>query len=242
MKLSFTKDYIFHTVQGEGIHNGVPSLFLRLSGCNLRCEWQNPDGSKSLCDTPYSSHQPEKDLKEIDQVIKDLKSYDCRYLVITGGEPFLQKNIVSLIEQLKQEGFYVCIETNGSIYLETKADLISLSPKLSSSCVLDSDHYNSHHSKRLNIEALALFCKNHEVQLKFVVNEEKELEEIKNILTELKQKGLDDLHQKVLLMPQAVSLEQLQNRSEQVIEWCKKESFRFCDRTHIRIWGDKRGV
>lgn len=242
MNLSFTKDYFFYTIQGEGAHTGVPSIFLRLSACNLRCEWKNPDGSISLCDTPYSSHQPEKLIKTIDQVLDDIKDIDCKYIVITGGEPYLQKNLVELIRCLKEKDYYICVETNATIYLPTQADFISMSPKLSSSCVSTSANYQSHQEKRLNIEAISQFIEKHDYQLKFVVNQEDELNEIQQILEELKDRGLVVPVSKVLLMPQAVSKDQLEQRSLQVVEWAKKYDFRFCDRLHVRLWGDKRGV
>ncbi|MEC9282640.1 MAG: 7-carboxy-7-deazaguanine synthase QueE [Bdellovibrionota bacterium] len=241
-KLNFTKDYHFFTVQGEGLHTGRPAIFLRLSGCNLRCEWLNSDGSTSLCDTPYSSHQPEKLLKSIDDIVEDIKSYPCKYVVITGGEPYLQKAIAPFISELKNLGYYVCIETNASIYFETEADFISMSPKLSTSCVDKSENFESHQKRRKNIEALASFTKQHDFQFKFVINCKDDLLEAKEMIAEIEAVTAPIAKDKILLMPQAVTKKQLEEKSEQVIEWAMEFGYSFCDRMHIRIWNDKRGV
>jgi 7-carboxy-7-deazaguanine synthase len=117
-----------------------------------------------------------------------------------------------------------------------------MSPKLKSSCVVESKHYSSHQEKRLKLDVISKFIKKHDYQLKFVVNEEEELTEIKNIIADLEQLGHKVDKSKVLLMPQAVTKEQLENRTLQLVEWAKQCGFRFCDRLHVRIWGDKRGV
>lgn len=241
-KLSFTNDYYFYTIQGEGLHTGVPSIFMRLSGCNLRCEWKNPDGSTSLCDTPYSSHEPEKLIKTVEEVVKDIEPMDCKYVVITGGEPFLQKNMAVLVSELKARNYYICIETNGSLYFENKADFMSISPKLSTSCVDSSKNFESHNKKRLDQAAILSLCKNHDFQLKFVVNSEVEMKEINELRIFLEENGVSGVKDKILLMPQAVTEEQLVAASLPLLELCKKYDYRFCDRLHIRIWNDKRGV
>lgn len=241
-KLSFTNDYMFFTIQGEGLHTGVPSVFLRLSGCNLRCEWMNSDGSTSLCDTPYSSHSPEKLIKSIEEVMNDLKSYDCKYVVITGGEPYLQKNLKHLVSSLKEAGYYVCIETNASIYFETNADFVSLSPKLSTSCVDKSKNFKSHNEKRINKEALKQLCQNHKFQLKFVINSEEEVLEVKEIQQFLEDEGISSVKDNILLMPQAITEDELARASLKLVDLCKRYGYRFCDRLHVRLWNDKRGV
>lgn len=241
-KLNFTEDYHFFTVQGEGLHTGRPAIFLRLSGCNLRCEWLNPDGSTSLCDTPYSSHQPEKLLKSVDEIVEDIKSYPCKYVVITGGEPYLQKAMASLISELKSLGYYVCIETNATIYFETEADFISMSPKLSTSCVDKSENFESHQKRRKNIEAVSSLVKNHDYQFKFVINSKDDLFEAQEFMKEVEGLSGEIPKSKILLMPQAVTKKQLEEKSKQVIEWAMEFGYSFCDRMHIRIWNDKRGV
>lgn len=242
MKLSCTKDYIFYTIQGEGRFMGVPSVFLRLSGCNLRCEWLNTKGGTNLCDTPYSSHFPEKEIKVVDEVIQDIESYNCEHLVITGGEPFLQKNLVDLTEQLVGLGKYITIETNATIYLPTKAQFISMSPKLSSSCVSSSEHFKKHQDLRFQENVILRFIENHDFQLKFVINNDEDLSEVEEIITNLESKTNIPIRNKVYLMPQAISKEEIEEKSQWLIEECKSRNYNFCDRLHIRIWNKKRGV
>lgn len=128
------------TLQGEGKLNGIPSLFIRLSGCNLRCAWYAPDGSVSICDTPYSSHYSDEwDEWEIDDVLTTvLKNRGAiNHIVITGGEPLLQAEAVeALASKLKQQGFHLTLETNATLFdskIARHFDLFSMSPKLSSS-------------------------------------------------------------------------------------------------------------
>lgn len=242
MALSFTEDYHFFTIQGEGRDVGQPAIFLRLSGCNLRCQWQAADGSINLCDTPYSSHQPESLLKELSQVLEDIAGYPCRYVVVTGGEPYIQKEMADLVVALKERNYFVCIETNGSRYFPTPADFVSVSPKLSTSCVDKSPDFARHQSRRFRLQALVDLLSHHDYQLKYVVNQESDLLEIASQLEALAGVGLSVPADKVFLMPQAIDRQQLQERSPQVIAWAMAKGYRFCDRLHIRLWGSKRGV
>lgn len=242
LSIQFTKDFVFYTIQGEGKYVGSPSVFIRLSGCNLRCEWKKQDGKTNLCDTSYSSHYPENIQKSLDDVIDEVNKYDCKHVVITGGEPFLQPELADLVESLKASGHYITIETNGTIYFPTQAEFISLSPKLKSSCQPASKNYESHNKTRINIEALAAFIMNHEVQLKFVVNEESDIREIKELTQDLEIRTQKSLQDRIYLMPQALTPDDLQKNSAQVIEWSKDQGWNFADRLHIRIWGPKRGV
>lgn len=126
------------TFQGEGKLLGTTCLFIRLSGCNLRCSWISSDGTGSTCDTPYSSFSPEKNKVDVDEIVeiieKNSKPFNIKYIVISGGEPTLQtKGLEELIDKLQQ--YHVTIETNATIYTDkiAEAQLISMSPKLSNS-------------------------------------------------------------------------------------------------------------
>ncbi len=237
----FTKDFVFFTIQGEGRFVGQPSVFVRLSTCNLRCEWQNPDSSTSLCDTAYSSHYPELEEHEIKECIDRVLSFDCPQVVITGGEPFLQEGLADLVEPLVEKGCFVSIETNGSIYQKTKAQFLSISPKLKSSCVSTSEHYDEHQSLRYNSEVLQQMCTEYDFQLKYVINTKDDLHEVASQVVDFKKWTDKDVDSRVYLMPQALTKAQLEERSEWLIEECKKTNWNFCDRLHIRIWGPKRG-
>ncbi len=113
---------IFYSVQGEGTLVGVPSVFVRTSGCNLRCTW---------CDTPYTSWKPEGTEMSNEAILAEVAKFPARHVVITGGEPMLFAPVVALTESLSN--VHVTIETAGTVYQPVKADLMSISPKLANS-------------------------------------------------------------------------------------------------------------
>lgn len=128
------------TIQGEGKANGIPSLFVRTTGCNLRCLFLNPDGSSNTCDTAYSSFKPEKNKMEIDEVVDIIKANAgdvIRHVIISGGEPTMQtKELGELLKKLSKAGFHTTIETNATISspeIIEFTNLFSMSPKLSNS-------------------------------------------------------------------------------------------------------------
>jgi 7-carboxy-7-deazaguanine synthase len=129
------------TIQGEGKEAGIPVLFVRTSGCNLRCTWETDDGEISICDTPYASHDPaETEEWEVRDIVETIRQ-NCaviRHLVISGGEPTIQPvPLVELASAVKQNlGLHITLETNGVYFIPGLAqwiDLFSISPKLSSS-------------------------------------------------------------------------------------------------------------
>jgi 7-carboxy-7-deazaguanine synthase len=129
------------TLQGEGKMAGIPVLFIRTSGCNLRCMWKTESGDINLCDTPYSSCYPDEPEEwRIEDIIDTVKtnSQFIRHIVISGGEPTTQPiALVQLARKIKQKlGFHVTLETNGTIFIPELInwiDMFSISPKLSSS-------------------------------------------------------------------------------------------------------------
>jgi 7-carboxy-7-deazaguanine synthase len=112
---------IFHSIQGEGILVGVPSVFIRLSGCNLRCTW---------CDTPYTSWAPEGPEMAIQEIWQRVEHFNCSHVVVTGGEPMLFPAVAELTDGLKTRGLHVTIETAGTVWQPVACDLMSISPKL----------------------------------------------------------------------------------------------------------------
>jgi 7-carboxy-7-deazaguanine synthase len=115
---------VFYTLQGEGPFTGCPAVFVRLSGCNLRCYW---------CDTDFESSQWRPTLQQLLQEIDSVRPHHCRLVVITGGEPFRQ-NIAPLVVSLLDRGLKVQIETNGTLWVdlpETPDLTIICSPKTS---------------------------------------------------------------------------------------------------------------
>ena len=240
-KLTLTDDGVFHTVQGEGKYVGVPSIFVRLSACNLRCEWSNGDGTTTKCDTPYSSHEPEKNLRTIKDIFDEVMAIDCKHVVITGGEPMLQVNVTLLINALAEAGRFVTVETNGTIYRECKASFWSISPKLATSCPHTSEHFEMHHTKRLNVNALADMIK-HPHQLKFVVSRKSDEVDVRLLLDMLKYANKSYDESNVYLMPQGISVEQFDSKMNWIIDLAKRNKWNITDRLHIRLWGHKRGV
>src|SRR4051812_4133949 len=97
---------IFHSIQGEGSLTGVPSVFVRTSGCNLRCSW---------CDTPYASWHPEGEDLPVEAVLGRAQAFGARHYVLTGGEPMIARGIHELAAGLRAAGGHVTIETAGTV-------------------------------------------------------------------------------------------------------------------------------
>jgi len=223
---------IFHSIQGEGRLAGVPSVFIRASGCNLRCVW---------CDTPYTSWQPEGEEKDLDDILTEAKSYPARHAVVTGGEPLLAPEIEALCDRLKADGFHITIETAATLFKPVRCDLMSLSPKLANSTPWKRDDGRfawMHQQRRLNLAVIGELIERYDYQLKFVAERENDFAEIEEILEELG--GAD--RARVLVMPQGRTREELHERTPWIVELCKQHGFAYCPRLHIEIWGDRRGV
>ena len=241
--LNLTNEGLITTVQGEGKYSGIPSIFIRLSGCNLRCQWENQDGSVTLCDTPFSSHYPEFNPCKLIDLLDKCRLSPVSHVVITGGEPFMQVNIDLLIEHLVLMDKHVTVETNGTIFRNTKASFISISPKLASSCKAGTKSFRSHNKLRINYNSLSQFTSFYPHQLKFVVNTTDDLEEIDEIVKNLKSEQ-DNFHpySSIYLMPQGIISEELDKKLGWIIEEAKNRNWNVTDRLQIRAWGDLRGV
>jgi 7-carboxy-7-deazaguanine synthase len=223
---------IFHSIQGEGRLAGVPSVFIRASGCNLRCVW---------CNTPYTSWEPEGEEKDLDEILTEAKSYPARHAVVTGGEPLLAPEIEALCDRLKADGFHITIETAATLFKPVRCDLMSLSPKLANSTPWKRDDGRfawMHQQRRLNLAVIGELIERYDYQLKFVAERENDFSEIEEILEELG--GVD--RARVLVMPQGRTREELHERTPWIVELCKQHGFAYCPRLHIEIWGDRRGV
>jgi 7-carboxy-7-deazaguanine synthase len=250
------------TFQGEGKLTGTPCLFIRTSGCNLRCAWKGLDGKGSLCDTPYSSHNPEKNNMEIDEIVRivkdNTKPQNINHVVISGGEPMLQfKPLRELTQKLKEEGFHITLETNATIYDEEVAeniDLVSMSPKLSTSTPWESNlkdtgvQYNEkwankHEKLRISIDKIQSFIDvrnkfGNDFQLKFVVADDKDIKEVESILGQLNNFEPSD----IMLMPEGVNVDTLNKRTGWIAEQALMRGWRFCPRLHIMMFGKARYV
>ncbi len=226
----------FVSVQGEGKLTGVPSWFVRFSGCNLRCAW---------CDTPYASWSPEGDKRSVDALVEEARASGVKHAVVTGGEPMIFPQVVPLTHALRDAGIHVTIETAGTVdQPEVHADLMSLSPKLANSTPTGDPRDPSgvwavrHEERRLNIPVLnALIGRFTDSQLKFVVSAPEDLPEIDSLLASLEGWAPGD----VMLMPEGVSVPEPE-RVRWVVETCVQRGWRYCNRLHIELFGDTRGT
>jgi 7-carboxy-7-deazaguanine synthase len=224
---------LFYSIQGEGKLAGVPSVFVRASGCNLRCTW---------CDTPYASWQPEGQEVDFAQIIQRVCAFGVQHAVLTGGEPMVMPDIAPLCAALRQRGLHVTLETAATIFHPVEVDLASLSPKLSNSTPRErqgGQFAHMHERNRLNIGVIQQFIDAApEMQLKFVVCSAEDLAEIQSILQQLHGWSPAD----VLLMPEGIDDATLQSRSVWIAEQCRKTGFRFGPRLHIGLYGNTRGT
>jgi 7-carboxy-7-deazaguanine synthase len=219
---------IFYSVQGEGSLVGVPSVFVRTSGCNLRCVW---------CDTPYTSWRPEGDDLSLDEIAARVDAYpQARHVVLTGGEPMIAPQVVELAERFRARGLHITIETAGTVFQNLPCDLMSVSPKLANSTPAG-DWAAAHERLRIQPEALARLLRSYEYQLKFVVADPADLDEIGALIERL---GAD--RSRVILMAEGIDTEVLRQRGVWLAEICKQEGFRFSPRLHVDLYGNRRGT
>ena len=219
---------IFYSLQGEGALLGVPSVFVRTSGCNLRCTW---------CDTPYTSWSPEGEERSVDSIVEEVNRYGASHVVITGGEPMIAPEIEELTHRLKQ---HITIETAGTVDTHVRCDLMSISPKLANSTPLSREGgrwVQQHERLRYQPEILKRLIQLYSYQLKFVIMEEADLAQVRSIVEET-----GAARTRVLLMPEGVDREVLAERGRWLAEAAKREGFRFTPRLHIELWGNRRGV
>jgi len=218
---------IFYSIQGEGSLVGVPSIFVRTSGCNLRCQW---------CDTPYASWHPEGPDLTLDQILDAVSKFQASHVVVTGGEPMIAPQMVELTSLLRQKNLHITIETAGSVYAPVACDLMSISPKLANST--PAGPWAAQHERlRLQPEVLRRLTSSYRHQLKFVVSSPDDLAEIQSL-----QRELGAPSSNIILMPEGTSRDVVRERAAWLAEICKTTGYRLSPRLHIDIWGDKRGV
>ena len=226
---------IFYSIQGEGELTGVPSVFVRSSGCNLRCAW---------CDTPYASWNPEGDLRTVPQILAEVQKHQAaRHVVLTGGEPMVAKDIRLLANEIKTLGHHITIETAATVAPQGIAcDLASLSPKLLNSAPDAQEHgawRKKHEATRWQPDVVRAWVDQYPYQFKFVVSRPEDIEELEHMLAALHR---EIPRHKVLLMPEATTLEKMRGRAGWLGELCKARGYRYAHRLHIELYGNKRGT
>ena len=226
---------IFYSLQGEGELTGVPSVFVRTSGCNLRCSW---------CDTPYASWNPEGEQRSVTQIVAAVESHPiARHVVLTGGEPMIAKDVHALAAAIRQGDRHITIETAATIAPDGIAcDLASLSPKLLNSAPDPIEHAawrKKHEATRWQPEVVRAWIDRYAHQFKFVVARPEDVDELEHML-----RALDRAipRHKVLLMPEATSLEKMRDRAAWLGELCKARGYRYAHRLQIELYGNKRGT
>lgn len=223
---------IYKSVQGEGLLTGAPSVFVRASGCNLRC-W--------FCDTPYASWEPEGRDYAVDEIVAEIEEWDCRHVVLTGGEPLLFAEMIPLSQRLREQGRHVTCETAGTLYLPIVCDLMSISPKLAGSGPDPAAHARwsrRHARQRFQPDILRRLVREYACQLKFVVDRTEELDEIARLLEQLGDVGTA----RVLLMPQCRTAEDMERQRAWLEPACQERGWTYCPRLQLTWFGPVRGV
>jgi 7-carboxy-7-deazaguanine synthase len=223
---------IYRSIQGEGLLTGASSVFVRATGCNLRC-W--------FCDTPYTSWTPEGEDWPLDDIVAAVERLATEHVVVTGGEPMLYAELIPLCQRLQDAGHHVTIETAGTLYLPVRCDLMSISPKLANSTptferagTWAARHERTRHSP----DVVRRLMDEHRWQLKFVVDSQADLAEIESYLAPLRE--LD--RSRVLLMPQGIEPAELASKETWLAPYCRDRGFGFCPRKHIEWFGAVRGT
>lgn len=204
---------IFYSLQGEGAWVGLPTVFLRTAGCNLRC---------SYCDTTYA-YEEGKEIT-VDQILRIIQSYQCSSVCITGGEPLLQKDFMGLLNALVRKHYTICVETNGSKSVKKisgkKTVMISLDIKCPSSGM----------HRHMNLRNIALLSKND--QMKFIIKRKEDYEFAKGIIK--------NYEPRCMIFFQPVWGTDPRRLAAWILH--DKLSVRLGMQLHKMLWGEKKGV
>jgi len=238
MKIDMCEHFV--SIQGEGPSVGTPAIFLRFNRCNLRCKW---------CDTPYALEKTDN-LTETEEIKNILLKYkedypNVKLVVITGGEPLLYQSEILELLPFINEHFDLCeIETNGTILPEIKLldrASVNVSIKLPSSGVEEKLRIKDNVISPLS----SIYMVYPLVNFKFVISNKEDIEEMEKLI-----KKYFIPKENIYIMPEGTTVEDInsdipfpgESRAKKLVDYCIKNGYTFCDRLHIRIWGDKRGV
>ena len=221
---------VFDSLQGEGVNAGKPCRFVRLALCNLHCHY---------CDTKYTwdfaQYDFDQEVREtaLHDVVEQLRTAPSGHVVVTGGEPLLQQRALAKVFERVPHDLFIEIETNGTRVplpsLAARVNQWNVSPKLASA--------GDPEALRIRPEALTALRDTGRAYLKLVVNSEQDRDEAEALRERF---GFE--RERTLLMPEAATREELDQRSPAVAAWSQALSVRFSSRLHVALWGSRRGV
>lgn len=223
---------IYKSLQGEGALTGTPSVFVRTSGCNLRCDY---------CDSPFTSWEPEGEDLAVEEIVESINRHEASHVVLTGGEPMLFAELSPLSAALAAQGRHITIETAGTLYLNVKCDLMSISPKLSNSTPplqRSSRWHHRHQRARHAPDVIHRLIDEYKHQFKFVISTLADCNEVEEYLEDFPK--LD--RSCVWLMPEGTDPSQLQEAGHWLQRECERRGLRFSPRKHIEWFGFTRGT
>ncbi|HRQ90111.1 MAG TPA: 7-carboxy-7-deazaguanine synthase QueE [Bacteroidia bacterium] len=240
---------IFFTLQGEGRHTGRPSVFVRASLCNLHCHWCDTDYTWNWEGTPYPherdadpayrKHRREDQIIDLttEEIVAAVAAHPCRNYVFTGGEPLVQEKawlaLMAALDSAEGRRPHFEIETNGTLLpgpgFLARIDRLNVSPKLANSRVPE--------AMRRKPEVLAALAATGKADFKFVIGSQADLDEALVLIA-----GAEIEPEHVFLMPEALTLAELEANQSTVAAMAQAHGFRYSDRLHLRLYGAKRGV
>ncbi len=231
---------LFCSLQGEGRLTGAASVFVRTSGCNLRCGY---------CDTPFASWSPEGEELSVEEVILRVEQRACTgndaraidHVVVTGGEPMLYAELIPLCRRLRELGKHITVETAGTLYLPVECDLMSISPKMRNStpaATSDPRWTWRHETVRHAPDIVRRLVTEYDYQVKFVIDKPDDLPEVEAYLAE----APEIERAKAMLMPQGTDPDGLAEKTAWIKPYCDQHGLAFCPRRQIEWFGSRRGT
>jgi 7-carboxy-7-deazaguanine synthase len=204
---------IFYSIQGESSRIGMPTVFVRLTGCPMRCTY---------CDTAYAFHDGQQ--KEIEEIIQEIEKFDTNYVTVTGGEPLAQKNCIDLMNQLCELGYQVSLETGGALDIKDVHSKVKI--------ILDVKTPKSNEDKNNFWPNLANIRTNDEI--KFVIQDYQDFSWSINIIEKYQ------LNQSQILFSPVYNVLASEQLAEWILK--HQLNVRLQLQLHKILWGEKKGV